>query len=152
MTYYKQLFLIIGIVVLAVVITCSRIIFQTLNRSVPGEVAGEKIIQMEKPVEVMSTPFVVTCDCEKNFDEPIDVVIEGKVLANFVGGLDFGLTSDKTIEGKNNFYIIDDGQHPVEINSSVRVEGQAAGVTCAYANTVFGECSLEVEAVKVIKL
>jgi len=152
MPYHKQLFLITGIVVLAVIITCSRIVFQTLNRAVPAEVAGEKIIQMGKATEAIQVPFAVACDCEKNFDEPIDVVIEGEVLANFVGGLDFGLKSNESKEGKNKFYIIDDGQHSVEINSSVRVEGKATGITCAYANTVFGECSLEVEATNVINL
>lgn len=112
-------------------------------------VANETI---KKPVPAISAikeravDDIKNCACATTFKKSYPVVWSGKVIATFVGGLDLGVKSfDQTAKYKD-FYVVGNGKYKSEMGDKVRIKGQLVGLTCAYANTVFGKCVGEVEA------
>ena len=91
---------------------------------------------------------LVDCGCEKKFDQPIAVSFEGGVIASFVSGSDLGVQSMGLVEGHDRFYIVGDGAYDYSdwTGRRVSIKGKLTGITCAYANTVFGVCAAEIEA------
>lgn len=108
-----------------------------------------------KKAEKKSGSMEIDCSCEKQFANPKRVTLEGQVMATFVSGENFGLRTDTKIDGHQQFYVIP----PAESDFTgwngawVKVTGSITGITCAYANTVYGECTTEIVAdeVKVIR-
>ncbi|MEI6379068.1 MAG: hypothetical protein WCO55_05390 [Candidatus Falkowbacteria bacterium] len=118
------------------------------NATLQSEVAEAK----KKEKEWLSKD--IDCSCEKQLIKPKKVTLEGEVMATFVSGEHFGLRTDKKIDGHQQFYVIPpEGSDFTGWNSAwVKVAGTITGLTCAYANTVYGECAAEIvaDAVKVI--
>lgn len=93
---------------------------------------------------------LVDCDCEKDFSEEKNITVEGQVIASFVSGTDLGIRNlDKTSEYQQ-FYVDASGRY--QGRGRIRIEGRLIGVTCAYANSVFGECVPEIEAEKIAEI
>jgi len=93
------------------------------------------------------------CECEEEFEEPIDVIWSGRIFANLVGGIDYGIEKLPKDEEYPVFYA---GQ-PLDVDESrqwlsgrVEVRGKWTGITCAYRNTIFGRCVpyVEIENIK----
>lgn len=88
----------------------------------------------------------IDCDCEKRFKKEYPIVWSGEVIATFVSGEDFGVERfDKNAKYKR-FYVDGLNKYSGEPGGNVKVTGRLIGITCAYANTVFGECVGEVVA------
>lgn len=88
----------------------------------------------------------IDCDCEKRFKKEYPIVWSGEVIATFVSGEDFGVERfDKNAEYKQ-FYVDGRNKYTGDSGANVKVTGRLIGITCAYANTVFGECVGEVVA------
>ncbi len=89
---------------------------------------------------------LIDCDCEKRFKKEYPVIWEGKIISTFVNGKDFGVENfDKDSEYKQ-FYVLGTNNYIAENSENIEVVGRLVGVTCAYVNTVFGECVGEVVA------
>ncbi|MDP2944154.1 MAG: hypothetical protein Q8N57_01100 [bacterium] len=94
----------------------------------------------------------ISCDCEKQFNKAYPVVWSGRVMATFSSGEDIGVERyDKTAKYKQ-FYVDAQGKYSDAPGGDVRVAGRLVGITCAYANTIFGECVGEVVADKITPL
>lgn len=94
----------------------------------------------------------INCDCEKIFNQEYPVTWNGKVIASFAGGEDIGVERYTKYTKYNKFYVDGAGMFKGEPGTDVQVKGRLVGITCAYANTVFGECVGEVVADKIIVL
>lgn len=88
------------------------------------------------------------CDCEKTFAKPITTVLNGEVIASFVSGEAIGIKV-RNKDGKYDQYYVEmptgTNYHDIEYDN-VKVEGKMVGITCAYYNTIFGECAGDVIA------
>jgi hypothetical protein len=94
----------------------------------------------------------IDCDCDKRFNKEYPIVWSGRVISTFVSGEDFGVKRfDQNTEYKQ-FYVIGHHKYNGEPGANVKVIGRLIGLTCAYANTVFGGCVGEVEADQVVEL
>ena len=85
---------------------------------------------------------------EVTFDNPIDVVWEGKIIATFVSGSDYGIKKIPEDKDFPYFYAwINSDAFPehVAMDGVVEVTGKWTGITCAYQNTVFERCVPDVE-------
>lgn len=82
------------------------------------------------------------CDCEKTFEKPIVTVLNGKVIATFVSGGAIGIEVSDNNDQFGQYYV----EMPTGMNyndlgyDNVRIKGKMVGITCAYYNTIFGEC------------
>ncbi|MFH1661906.1 MAG: hypothetical protein ABIA02_02320 [Candidatus Falkowbacteria bacterium] len=94
------------------------------------------------------TSIWVDCGCEKRFKTPYPIVWSGKVFATFVSGEDIGVKRYNQNTKYKQFYVIGNN-NKFDLGNNVRVQGKLIGITCAYANTIFGECVGEVEAEKI---
>ena len=85
------------------------------------------------------------CECEKTFKTPYPIEWSGHVVATFSSGADIGVKRfDQNAEYKQ-FYVEADGLYNGE-SDNIRVKGKMVGITCAYYNTIFGECVADVIA------
>lgn len=89
---------------------------------------------------------IISCDCEQEFTEALPVVWSGRVLATFSGGEDLAIENNDLQSEYRRFYVVGAGLPKAESGADVRVNGRLTGITCAYANSVFGECVGEVVA------
>ncbi len=94
----------------------------------------------------------VDCSCEKTFAKSYPVVWSGKVIGVFAGGEDFGVARFNVTDKYSKFYVDGDGKFKVAPNQGVKVTGKMIGMTCAYANSVFGQCVAEVTVDKIEKV
>lgn len=92
------------------------------------------------------------CACERTFAKAYPIVWNGKVIASFVSGEDIGVRRYTKNPDYNQFYVLADSKYKGDLDKDVQVSGRLVGVTCAYKNTVFGECVAEVEADKITEL
>ena len=88
----------------------------------------------------------ISCDCEKTFNQEYPVTWNGKVIANFSSGEDIGVERYTKYTKYDKFYVDGGGKFKGETGADVQLKGRLVGITCAYANTVFGECVGEVVA------
>ena len=95
---------------------------------------------------------LVDCACEKRFNKEYPITWSGKVIATFVSGEDIGVRRYTKNPMYNQFYVNAKGMYINDPGKDVRVEGMLIGITCAYGNTVFGECVGEVTASKITLL
>jgi len=96
--------------------------------------------------ETSTSRNYIGCDCEKRFNKEYPVVWSGRIIATFVSGEDFGVQRlDENVEYRQ-FYVSAQNKYTGKPGADVRVSGRLIGITCAYANTVFGECVGEVVA------
>ena len=78
---------------------------------------------------------------EKEFSKPVDIVWRGEIISTMAGGSCVGLN------GKFDNYLwaiaclpdTDSGEL-WKFEGAVTVTGKWLGITCAYKNTIFGEC------------
>lgn len=105
------------------------------------QVSGQKTV-----AEDFNKKDVINCDCEKTFKKAYPIVWSGKVIATFGGGEDIGVERYNKKSKYNKFYVDVQGKYNGESGDEVRVRGQLIGLTCAYANTIFGKCVGEVVA------
>ena len=78
---------------------------------------------------------------EKEFFKPIDVVWRGEIISTMAGGSCIGMKGGFDNYSKAMACFSD--EHPKELwkfEGVVTVTGKWLGITCAYKNTVFGEC------------
>ncbi len=114
-----------------------------------AEVGSSLVISRTAMTEIereTATPGFISCDCEKTFANPSLVTWEGKVIATFMSGAGLGVQKDDEKSGLNQFFVNVPEEYIQDFGDIVKVTGRLVGVTCAYANTVFGECVGEVEA------
>ncbi|MEI7619960.1 MAG: hypothetical protein WCJ57_00105 [Candidatus Falkowbacteria bacterium] len=99
--------------------------------------------------EMVDEKNFINCDCEKTFTGEKDITINSQVIAAFVSGTDLGVKNlDKNAEYRQ-FYVDAAGMYQGEIGGKIKISGKLIGITCAYANSVFGECVPEIEAGKI---
>lgn len=92
------------------------------------------------------------CACEKTFQKEYPIVWSGEVTASFVSGEAVGVRKfDKNAKYKQ-FYVTLPEEYFNKVHGNIRVTGRLIGITCAYANTIFGECVADVEADSVEKI
>ncbi|MFA4942822.1 MAG: hypothetical protein WC564_04260 [Patescibacteria group bacterium] len=89
---------------------------------------------------------LVDCGCEDIPLDQEDLVVEAQVIATFVSGLDLGVRNLDLAGEYSQFYVDAGGKYQGDINGHIRIKGRLLGMTCAYANSVFGECVPEIEA------
>jgi len=99
------------------------------------------------------TEFVGKDDKEVSFNKPIEVDWEGRIIANLMGGIDYGLKRVPEDKDFPFFYAYTGNDSNAGLEGKVRVKGKWTGITCAYQNTVFGRCvpDVKVEEIGEIK-
>lgn len=102
-----------------------------------------------RPNETDITSADVDCGCETKFKKSYPIDWNGRVFATFVSGDDIGVKRYNQNTKYKEFYVYGNGLYNRGIGENVRVQGKLVGLTCAYGNTVFGECVGEVEAEKI---
>lgn len=91
----------------------------------------------------------VDCGCETRFKKSYPIDWSGRIFATFVSGDDIGVKRYNQNTKYKEFYVYGNGLYNRDIGENVRIQGKLVGLTCAYGNTVFGECVGEVEAEKI---
>lgn len=106
-----------------------------------------------RPTSTLAASIKPTdCSCEQTFKQSYPIVWNGKVIATFVSGQGIGVERYTKNDKYNVFYASLKEDYKEYPGKDVQVTGRLVGMTCAYANTVFGECVADVEADKVVKL
>lgn len=114
--------------------------------SVNNRVLGiDAAMASEYPI-IEAERIAIDYNCEQTFKQPIPIDWSGRVIATFVSGEDIGVIGEKN----HKFYVSAAGLY--HGGEQVRVIGSLVGITCAYANTVFGECVDDVVADRIIIL
>ena len=91
----------------------------------------------------------INCDCAKKFVKDYPIVWSGKIIATFAGGEAMGIERYNKDFKYNKFYVHLPDKYLIGEEKDIKVTGKLTGITCAYANTVFGECVGEVTADKI---
>ncbi|KKR20478.1 MAG: hypothetical protein UT48_C0017G0020 [Parcubacteria group bacterium GW2011_GWE2_39_37] len=94
----------------------------------------------------------IECDCEKRFKRDYPIMWSGRVIASFVSGEDVGVERYDKKTRYNQFYLSTQGKYDEKLGSDIRVNGRMVGITCAYANSIFGACVADVIADKITYL
>jgi len=89
---------------------------------------------------------------EVTFDKPIDVTWEGKIIAIFHSGTDYGIEINPKDKDYPFFYAYTGDKANVATEGNLRITGKWTGITCAYQNTIFGRCVPDVEVEKIERL
>lgn len=124
-----------------------------INSAIAADLTYNPIVKTQVDVDndYINRVFI-NCDCEKRFKKEYSIVWSGEVISTFVSGEDFGVERfDKNSEYKQ-FYVNGQNKYKGKIGANVKVIGRLIGITCAYANTIFGECVGEVIADQVVVL
>ncbi len=111
------------------------------NLSKPGLILGEN--------DKASESFDDICKCENNFETPINIDWNGKVISIFNGGEDLGFELSDRGGEYDKAYILTGGKYKVGNGDLINIKGRITGITCAYAKTVFNGCVPEVEAIEI---
>lgn len=83
----------------------------------------------------------ILSDYEKEFSKPIDVVWRGEIISTMAGGSCVGMKGDF-----DNYDLViacfsDDASGELwNFEGVVTITGKWLGITCAYKDTIFGEC------------
>jgi|GEM_PF-1217301 len=86
---------------------------------------------------------------EVTFDDPIDIAWEGNIMASFASGSDYGVKTIPEDPDFPYFYVYTGSGEDLALDGRIKVYGQWTGVTCAYKNSMFGQCTAEVSATRV---
>jgi len=86
---------------------------------------------------------------ETTFDLPVYVAWEGDVVASFVGGSDYGVKRTPEDPDFPYFYAYTGSENDLGLEGRIKVVGEWTGVTCAYKNTLFGQCVAEIKATRI---
>lgn len=123
-----------------------------INSAAAADLAYEPITKTHIKDDSTSRNFI-DCGCEKQFNKAYPIVWSGRIIATFSSGADIGVERyDKTAKYKQ-FYVYAQGKYSSdESGLDVRVTGRLTGITCAYANTIFGECVADVVADQITPL
>lgn len=91
------------------------------------------------------------CTCEETFEEPIDIVWTGEVMTFMMSGEAFAIKRVPENEEYSMFFAccLDEEKRNPYLKGTVTITGKWLGITCAYANTVFGQCAPDVEIEKI---
>ncbi len=89
----------------------------------------------------------------KEFAKPVDIVWQGEVISTMAGGSCLGLKGEFD---KYSFATVclpeGDSGELWKFGGMVTITGKWLGITCAYKNTIFGECVPEVNIEKIESL
>jgi len=109
-------------------------------------------ILKDKEVDINDQDWV-DCSCEKTFQKQYPIEWSGNTIATFNSGGALGVERfDKDAEYKQ-FYVTLPDEYIGKIGfEPIRVTGKLIGITCGYANTVFGECVADVVADSIEKI
>ncbi|HPY08406.1 MAG: hypothetical protein ACOX0H_00910 [Patescibacteria group bacterium] len=99
-------------------------------------------------VDLQTETDFINCDCEKEFTNPVAVTWRGKVMATFVSGDGIGVEKYNYDDEYSMFYVITNDLYDGRA-TEIEVRGDLIGITCAYANTVFGKCVPLIQAQKI---
>lgn len=78
---------------------------------------------------------------EREFFKPIDVIWRGKIISTMAGGSCIGLEGDFDNYSKAMACLENSDSNELwKFEGIVTVAGKWLGITCAYKNTIFGEC------------
>lgn len=78
---------------------------------------------------------------ERYFFKPVGVVWRGKIISTMSGGACVGLEGDFSNYSQAMACFPDkDSNELWNLEGAVTVTGKWLGITCAYRNTIFGEC------------
>jgi len=122
-----------------------------INSAADADLSYEPITKTHTKDDFVNRNFI-GCDCEKRFKKEYPVVWSGEVIATFVSGEDFGVERFNKDAEYKQFYVDGQNKYTGEPGVNVKVTGRLIGITCAYANTVFGKCVGEVVADQVVVL
>lgn len=92
------------------------------------------------------------CECEKEFKESSPIEWSGQVMAIFLSGEAIGIKRFDQSGKYKQFMVRTNGLYDGG-GDKVRIKGNMVGMTCAYYNTIFGECVPDViaTAIEIIK-
>ncbi len=82
---------------------------------------------------------------EKEFFKPVDVVWRGKIISTMAGGSCVGLEGEfgnyrQAMACLPEARLLEDASELWKFEGMVTITGKWLGITCAYKNTIFGEC------------
>jgi len=84
---------------------------------------------------------IIWSNKEKEFFRPIDIVWRGEIISIMANGSCIGLEGEFDNYSKAIACFEDmDSKELLEFEGMITVTGKWFGITCAYENTVFGEC------------
>lgn len=92
------------------------------------------------------------CECEKEFKEEYPIEWSGYVMSIFLSGEAIGVKRFDQSGKYKQFMVRTNGLYDGG-GDKVRIKGSMVGMTCAYYNTIFGECVPDVvaTAIEIIK-
>ena len=111
-----------------------------------AEATSVSVVRVATPQAQEEVGNYISCDCEKSFASETPVSWEGRIIAMFMSGAGLGVDKYDEKSGYNQFFVHVPEEYIQDFGDTVKVTGRLVGVTCAYANSVFGECVGEVEA------
>jgi hypothetical protein len=78
---------------------------------------------------------------EKEFPEPIDIAWKGKIISVMAGGSCAGIEGQFGDYSKAMVCLADSASDELnKYSGELNISGKWLGITCAYKNTIFGEC------------
>lgn len=90
---------------------------------------------------------------EKEFSKPVDVVWRGEIISTMAGGSCLGLKGVFDDYDLAMACLSDVSSDELwKFEGAVAITGKWLGITCAYKNTIFGECVPNVEIEKIDKV
>jgi len=92
------------------------------------------------------------CECQKEFKESYPIEWSGYVMSIFLSGEAIGVKRFDQSGKYKQFMVRTNGLYDGG-GDKVRIKGSMVGMTCAYYNTIFGECVPDVVAtvIEIIK-
>jgi len=110
--------------------------------------ANSEAIDGQANLQNKSDSDFVNCDCEKEFASPLAVTWRGRVIGTFSSGEGIGVKKYNFDDEYSMFYVATNNLYDGKA-TEVEVQGDLTGITCAYANTSFGECVPLVQATRI---
>ncbi|MBU0570223.1 hypothetical protein KKB40_05640 [Patescibacteria group bacterium] len=99
----------------------------------------------DRDIEINGWPDELT-DCEIIYEEPVEIVWEGEIIAQMISGAQYGIKKIPEDKDIPYFYAgisgdIDEAiinkRKDVGLTGNVRVEGKLIGITATYRNSIF---------------
>ncbi len=93
----------------------------------------------DNKINEMQAALDKACECEKDFKKPYPIEWSGYVMAVFLSGEAIGVKRFDQNAKYKQFMVITNGLYNGG-GDKVKIKGDMTGMTCAYYNTIFGEC------------
>ena len=107
---------------------------------IPLLILGAFIIYHSSPLDNNYKASIWTNN-EREFFRPVQVVWQGKIISTMSGGACVGLEGDFDNYTQAMACLPDMNSNELRnFEGMVTVTGKWTGITCAYKNTIFGEC------------